>query len=103
LPAEAIGAQVNFYRVLDVEQQATAEAIKRSFRAASLKIHPDKCTAERATEAFQRLNEAFMTLTDADERRWHDEELAAQRRQREEGLQKRRQRHRGGNGRRGRR
>jgi curved DNA-binding protein CbpA len=47
---------------------------------ASLKIHPDKCSAKQATEAFQHLNESFTTLMDADQRRQHDEELQRKRR-----------------------
>jgi hypothetical protein len=89
-----LATPMNCYRVLGVEKDATAEAIKRSFRAASLRIHPDKCRATQAAAAFQCLNEAFETLSDAHRRREHDEELQRKEKHRKKGHRNRQRRRR---------
>jgi len=40
--------------------------VRRAYKVIALKVHPDKCRHERATEAFQLLSEAFDTLHDRD-------------------------------------
>ena len=39
------------------------EATKRAYRTLAKKLHPDKCTASRASAAFQRVLRAYQTLT----------------------------------------
>ncbi|CEL96951.1 unnamed protein product [Vitrella brassicaformis CCMP3155] len=63
-----------FYEVLGVEPRATADEIKSAFRKLALKWHPDKNrdNQEEATQKFQELQEAYETLSDAQERAWYD-------------------------------
>ena len=58
---------VNFYTVLGVSADATEAQLKRAYRLRSLKYHPDKKTG--STLAFQRVREAFDTLSDPAKRR----------------------------------
>ena len=39
------------------------EAAKRAYRALAKRLHPDKCTAARASAAFQRILRAYQNLT----------------------------------------
>ena len=38
------------------------DAVKRAYRALAKRLHPDKCTAPRASAAFQRILRAYQTL-----------------------------------------
>jgi curved DNA-binding protein CbpA len=57
----------------------TAELIKTSYKAAALRLHPDKhaaadeATQRRAAERFRRLQLAYETLRDTDRRRAYDQ------------------------------
>ncbi|KAG6862494.1 hypothetical protein C0995_000041 [Termitomyces sp. Mi166 len=50
--------KLNPYDVLDIEENATPEAIKRRYKQLSLFIHPDKTPHPRAPEAFDLLKKA---------------------------------------------
>jgi len=56
---------------------AAAESglLKRQYRQLALLVHPDKCSHERAKEAFQKLSEAFDSLSDDGEQRRYLVEL----------------------------
>eukprot|EP00928_Gymnodinium_smaydae_P034647 TRINITY_DN24507_c0_g1_i1.p1 TRINITY_DN24507_c0_g1~~TRINITY_DN24507_c0_g1_i1.p1 ORF type:complete len:222 (+),score=21.47 TRINITY_DN24507_c0_g1_i1:29-667(+) len=57
----------NFYAVLGVGFDATATEVKRAYRAAALKWHPDKNVAEKrevAERRFKDIQEAYETLSD---------------------------------------
>jgi len=56
--------KLNPYDILDIDQTATLDDIKRKYRQISLFIHPDKTTHERAPEAFDLLKKAESDLTD---------------------------------------
>ena len=43
----------DYYKVLGLEKGASAAEIKKGYRKAALKLHPDKNTAPRADEAFK--------------------------------------------------
>ncbi|KAF8907304.1 DnaJ-domain-containing protein [Gymnopilus junonius] len=60
--------KLNAYDILDVDEQATAEEIKRKYRQLSLFIHPDKCSHPRAPEAFDILKKAESELSDTAKR-----------------------------------
>ena len=60
------------YSILDVRSDATADDLKKAYRALALRLHPDKCVAPRADEAFKIVSAAFATLSDPQERAWHD-------------------------------
>ena len=63
----------NYYDVLGVAKNASAEEIKKAFRSLARKHHPDiakdKATSERT---FKEINEANEVLSDPDKRRKYD-------------------------------
>ena len=67
----------NWYEILGIENTATPKDIKSAFRYASLKLHPDKCNAARAEEAFKKVNEAHSILIDSKQRETYDNSLLA--------------------------
>jgi len=60
--------KLNPYDILDIEESATQEEIKRKYRQLSLVIHPDKTTHARAPEAFDILKKAESDLSDEKKR-----------------------------------
>ncbi|EGB09446.1 hypothetical protein AURANDRAFT_9511, partial [Aureococcus anophagefferens] len=60
----------DLYTVLGVSADATEAILKRAYRLRSLKYHPDKKGG--STFAFQRVREAFDTLSDPEKRRAYD-------------------------------
>ena len=59
----------NYYNVLGVDEKATPEQIKKAFRKASLKNHPDRGGSK---ESFQKINDAYQTLGDPEKKRQYD-------------------------------
>ena len=71
--------QVDFYAVLGVPRNATAEQIKERFLQLARDKHPDRfrgAEKQRAELAFQEITQAFNTLSNAERRREHDLGLA---------------------------
>ncbi|KAL0954987.1 hypothetical protein HGRIS_003915 [Hohenbuehelia grisea] len=60
--------KLNPYDILDLDETATPEDIKKKYRQLSLFIHPDKTPHERAPEAFDILKKAESELSDKDKR-----------------------------------
>lgn len=63
------------YEVLGVDQKASSDEIKKSYRKLALKLHPDKNLNEDpevAKSVFQELQQAFEVLSDQQERAWYD-------------------------------
>ncbi|TEB34511.1 chaperone regulator [Coprinellus micaceus] len=60
--------KLNPYDIIDVDENATPEEIKKKYKQTSLFIHPDKCPHERAPEAFDLLKKAETELSDKDKR-----------------------------------
>ncbi|KAG9454484.1 hypothetical protein H6P81_007388 [Aristolochia fimbriata] len=55
----------DYYKVLEVDYDATEEAIKSSYRRLALKWHPDKHKGDsEVTAKFQEINEAYKVLSD---------------------------------------
>merc|ERR1712134_147537 len=61
-------AKKDYYKVLGLEKGASPAEIKKAYRKAALKLHPDKNTAPRADEAFKVVGKAFSVLTDDDKK-----------------------------------
>lgn len=66
-------ATTDFYKILEVDQDATESQIRKAFRKLSVQYHPDKNPGDRdATKRFQDLNKAFEVLTDPVKRYIYD-------------------------------
>lgn len=64
---------MNFYVILGVRREASAEELKRAFRRLARKYHPDINPGDRAAaELFRQVSEAYDTLSDPDRRRRYD-------------------------------
>lgn len=47
---------------LQLPQSPSKEALKRKYRTMAVSLHPDKCKVDHATDAFQRLVQAYQAL-----------------------------------------
>lgn len=55
----------DYYKVLEVDYDATDEKIRFNYRRLALKWHPDKHKGDHAVTAkFQEINEAYRVLSD---------------------------------------
>ncbi len=63
----------DFYEVLGVSRDASAEDLKKAYRKLAVKYHPDKNPGDKAAEdKFKELGEAYDVLNDADKRAAYD-------------------------------
>lgn len=66
-------AQKDYYEVLGVAKDASADDIKKSFRKLAVKYHPDRNQGDSAAEEkFKEINEAYAVLSDPDKRKKYD-------------------------------
>lgn len=62
----------DFYQILGVGKDASAEEIKKSYRKLAHKFHPDKGGGKDAEEKFKEINEAYQVLGDETKRANYD-------------------------------
>jgi len=64
----------DFYAILGLNKQATPDEIKKAYKKAALKWHPDKNpdTKAEAEKKFQRISEAYDVLSDEKKRNIYD-------------------------------
>ncbi len=62
----------DYYEVLGVSQEASADEIKKAFRRLAFQYHPDRNRNDGAEEKFKEINEAYEVLSDADKRSAYD-------------------------------
>jgi curved DNA-binding protein CbpA len=62
---------MNLYAVLDLDSDATPEAIKGRYRLLAQRLHPDKPGGDK--EGFQALQKAYEVLSDPERRKAYDE------------------------------
>lgn len=67
----------NFYKVLGVNQTAGPEKIKRAYRQAAKRYHPD--VSPRNEEKFKEVQEAYETLSDPEKKASYDREILEKR------------------------
>ena len=77
-PAAATPHMTTIYATLGVQPDATLDEIKRAYRRATMKWHPDRNPGREAEAyaAFQEIREAYAILSDAEQRRVYDEVFA---------------------------
>ena len=67
-------AKRDYYEVLGVDRKATPEQLKKAFRKAALKYHPDRNPDDKEAEAkFKEVAEAYDVLNDPQKRARYDQ------------------------------
>lgn len=64
---------MNYYDILNISKTASKEEIKKAYRKASLKHHPDR---GGNTEEFQKVNRAYEVLSDPMKKRDYDMKMS---------------------------
>jgi DnaJ-class molecular chaperone len=80
-PGEVEQAMATLYDTLGVQTHATDEEIKRAYRKAAMKWHPDRnhgAQEEVARAAFQEIKDAYAILSDPEQRKVYDSVYAEQ-------------------------
>ncbi|MDD5641638.1 MAG: DnaJ domain-containing protein, partial [Syntrophales bacterium] len=65
----------DYYKVLGVKREASADEIKKAYRKLAQKYHPDKVKGDKrqAEEQFKKISEAYAVLSNAEKRKAYDE------------------------------
>ncbi len=64
----------DYYEVLGIDKSASPEDIKRAYRKAAMKYHPDRNPGDKEAEArFKECGEAYEVLSDADKKARYDQ------------------------------
>ena len=64
----------DYYEVLGVKKDASAEEIKKAYRKAAMKYHPDRNPGDKEAEAkFKECGEAYEVLSDDSKRQRYDQ------------------------------
>lgn len=68
----------DYYQILNINQDASADDIKKAFRRLAFQYHPDHNpdNIQEASEKFKEINEAYEILSD-DQRKWQYDSLAS--------------------------
>lgn len=72
--SSAINDRTDYYELFGVEETATQDQLKKAYRKAAMKWHPDRNhnNVEEATRVFQIIEHAYSILSDPHERAWYD-------------------------------
>lgn len=64
----------DYYEILEVQRSSNQDEIKKAYRKAALKYHPDRNPNNKeAEEKFKEASEAYEVLSDADKRKRYDQ------------------------------
>ena len=66
---------MNYYEILEIEEDADSESIKKAYKKLAKKFHPDlnPDDIESSEERFKQINEAYHVLIDDGEREKYDQ------------------------------
>lgn len=62
----------DYYEILGLSKDASAEDIKKTYRKLALKYHPDRNKEAGAEEKFKEISEAYAVLSDSEKRSQYD-------------------------------
>lgn len=62
----------SYYKILDVNRNATPKEIKKAYHKMSMEYHPDRNKAPNARDKFATIAEAYEVLKDQDKRQTYD-------------------------------
>ena len=64
----------DYYQILGVPRDVDESALKKAYRKLAVKYHPDKNPdSQEATESFQKVSEAYATLSDPEKRQMYNQ------------------------------
>jgi curved DNA-binding protein len=68
-------AETDYYQILGVSRDATADEIKKAYRKLAMKYHPDKAKGDKqqAEEKFKQISEAYAVLSNPEKKKAYDE------------------------------
>jgi curved DNA-binding protein len=68
-------AENDYYQILGVSRNATADEIKKAYRKLAMKYHPDKAKGDKkqAEEKFKQISEAYAVLSNPEKKKEYDE------------------------------
>ncbi len=73
-------SQKDYYNILGITKNATADEIKKAYRKLAHKHHPDKAgNTPEAKEKFQEISEAYETLSNPDKKASYDNPFSGSR------------------------
>lgn len=62
----------DYYEILGLPREASAEDVKKAYRRLALEYHPDRNKTSGAADRFKEVNEAYQTLNDPERRAAYD-------------------------------
>lgn len=63
----------DYYEVLGVSRDASAQEVKSQYRKLALKFHPDRNKSAEAAEHFKEISEAYAILSEPEKRKLYDQ------------------------------
>jgi curved DNA-binding protein len=68
-------AETDYYQILGVNRDASADEIKKAYRKLAMKHHPDKAKGDKqqAEEKFKQISEAYAVLSNPEKKKEYDE------------------------------
>ncbi len=63
----------DYYDILGVSKDASAEELKKAYRKQALQWHPDRNKSPEAEKKFKEINEAYEVLSDSEKRSAYDQ------------------------------